>query len=269
MTLRDRIGFDAGTTRLEDALEWAVENQFYFLDFNADIGPNHMDSWSKDRIRDVRDICERNGISIGLHTLSAVNIAEFSPYVSRAVDEYLRASVDLANNLGCQWMVVHAGYNFSGDVEDREKAAMERLKRIAKYASDTGARILLENLNFEPDKAEVHYMAHTVKEMSAYFDAIPPEQLGWAFTVNHSHLVHDGVSGFFDAFGIERVGEVRLADNTGDYEIHMIPGEGNIDFASMFSAVESAGYTGHYSMAYGSPEQKIASRDWLVSQHSA
>lgn len=264
MTLKDRIGFDAGTTRLEDALDWAVENHFYFLDFNADIGPNHMDSWSRERMNAVRDTCEKNGISIGLHTLSAVNIAEFSPYVSRAVDEYLRASVDLANNLGCQWTVVHAGYNFSGDVAEREKASMDRLKRIAKYASDTGARILLENLNYEPEKSEVHYMAHTVAECRPYFDEIPPEQLGWAFTVNHSHLVPDGVSGFFDAFGIDRVGEVRLADNTGDYEVHMIPGEGNIDFAAAFKSLESAGYTGHYSMAYGSPDEKIESRDYLA-----
>ena len=109
-------------------------------------------------------------------------------------------------------------------------------------------------------------MAHTVEETKAYFDEIPADRLGWAFTVNHSHLVPDGVKGFLDAFGIERVGEVRLADNTGDYEVHMIPGEGNIDFATMFQGVESAGYTGHYSMAYGSLDQKITSRDWLVAQ---
>ena len=266
MSLKDRIGFDAGGTKLEDALEWSIANGFYFLDFNADSGPNHMESWSRERIAAIRDTCDRNGITIGLHTLSAVNIAETSPYVSRAVDDYLRASIDLANNLGCQWTVIHAGYHFSGDVAARTKASMDRLQRIAKYAADTGARILLENLNFEPEHAEIHYMAHTVAECKPYFDAIPPERLGWAFTVNHSHLVPDGVSGFFDAFGIERIGEVRLADNTGEYEVHMIPGEGTIDFAGTFKNLESAGYTGHYSMAYGTPEEKIASRDWLVAQ---
>ena len=174
--------------------------------------------------------------------------------------------VDLANSLGCLWTVVHAGYHFSGDVPARTKASLERLQRIAKYASDTGARVLLENLNLEPEHAEVHYLAHTVEECKSYFDAIPSERLGWAFTVNHSHLVPDGVSGFFDAFGIERIGEVRLADNTGEYEVHMIPGHGTLDFTSMLRSLESAGYNGHYSMAYGSPEEKIASRDWLVNR---
>lgn len=263
MTLKDRIGVDAGKTRLEDALQWAIENEFYFLDFNADAGPNHMDSWSTDRAREVRNICESNGISIGLHTLSAVNVAEYSPYVSRAVEEYMRGSVDLANLLGCDWTVVHAGYHFSGDVPERQQASLERLKRIAKYGADTGQRILLENLNFEPEHAEVHYMAHTVEETKAYFDEIPPEQLGWAFTANHSHLVPDGVDGFLDAFDIDRIGEVRLADNHGDYEVHLIPGEGNLDFSNLFTRLENAGYKGHYSMAYGTDDQRIESRDQL------
>jgi len=34
----------------------------------------------------------------------------------------------------------------------------------------------------------------------------------------------------------------------------------------MLKSLESAGYTGHYSMAYGSPEEKIASREWLIEQ---
>jgi len=265
MSLKDRIGVDVGKTRLEDAIQWAIDNEFFFLDFNADAGPNHMDTWTPERTRAVRDLCESNGISIGLHTLSAVNVAEFSPHVSRAVEEYMRSSVDLSNSLDCAWTVVHAGYHFSGDIPKRKKASLDRLKRICKYGADTGQKILLENLNFEPDKAEVHYMAHTVEEIREYFDEIPPEHMGWAFTANHSHLVPEGIDGFLDAFGIDRIGEVRLADNHGDYEVHLIPGEGTLDFTNMFNRLENAGYKGHYSMAYGSDQERIDSRNHLVS----
>ncbi|MBG81806.1 MAG: sugar phosphate isomerase/epimerase [SAR202 cluster bacterium] len=263
MTIKDRIGVDAGKTRLEDALKWAIENQFYYIDFNADAGPNHMNAWSKERAREVRNMCESNGISIGLHTLSAVNIAEYSPYVSNSVDEYLRGSVNLANLLGCSWTVVHAGYHFSNDYPERLKASLERLKRICKYGSETGQRILLENLNFEPEHAEVHYMAHNIKETKLYFDEIPAEELGWAFTANHSHLVPEGINGFLDTFGIDRIGEVRLADNHGEYEVHLIPGEGNINFSNLFARLENDGYKGHYSMAYGSDDERIKSRKQL------
>ena len=75
--------------------------------------------------------------------------------------------------------------------------------------------------------------------------------------------VPEGVDGFLDAFGIDRIGEVRLADNTGDYEVHLLPGEGNLDFQKLFTRLESAGYKGHYSMAYGSDDQRIDSRNQL------
>ena len=51
MSLADRIGFDAGTTRLEDALAWAGAHDFFYVDFNADAGPNHVDTWSASRVR--------------------------------------------------------------------------------------------------------------------------------------------------------------------------------------------------------------------------
>ena len=76
MDLNDRIGFDGGTDELESMIDYAITNNFYFIDFNADKGLNHLDSWDKGRISKIRDLCDKNGISIGLHTLSAVNIAE-------------------------------------------------------------------------------------------------------------------------------------------------------------------------------------------------
>ena len=131
------------------------------------------------------------------------------------------------------------------------------------YAEQAKARLLLENLNFEPDDAEIHYLAHNVDECRYYFEAISSAHFGWAFTVNHANLVPEGINGFIDAFGIGRIGEVRLADNLGDKEVHLNPGEGNIDFASLFTRLESAGYQDHYMMAFGNQADKLAARDFF------
>ena len=112
-------------------------------------------------------------------------------------------------------------------------------------------------MNFEPKRSEVKYLAYSVDECKYFFELISSELLGWAFTVNHSNLVPEGIDGFIDAFGIDRIVEVRLADNKGDYEVHMIPGDGNIDFMIMFKKIESIGYRGLYSMAYGNSDEKI------------
>ena len=244
MSLRDRIGFDSGATNLEDSLETAKAHGFHYLDFNADTGPNRLGNWSDERANTIRVACHQNGIRLSLHTASAVNIAEISPFVSEAVDQYLRGYIDLASLLDCNGVVVHGGYHFSSQLEERKLASLERLQRGVAYAEKQGVKLFLENLNFEPDDAEIHYVAHTVEESRHYFDAIPSDSFGWAFTVNHANLVPDGIGGFLDTFGIGRIGEVRMADNLGDKEVHLNPGEGNIDFQAVFHRLESSGSQG-------------------------
>lgn len=261
MDLKDRIGYDAGSTPLEEALEFAVSHGIHYLDFNADKGRNHLDNWSTERVAAVQKICQANQILLSLHTASSVNIAETSPCVDQAVDRYLRENVNLSVQLGCEWVVVHGGYHFSDSVGDRMEASLERLKRAVKYAEGVGAVLLLENLNFEPEFAEIHYLAHNVEECRYYLDAIASECFGWAFTANHANLVPEGIDGFLDAFGVERIGEVRLADNLGDREVHLNPGEGNIDFEAMFRRLESAGFCKYYSMAFGTLDDKLAARE--------
>ena len=261
MGLRDRIGFDAGATNLEDSLETARTHEFHYLDFNADTGPNRLGNWTEERANTVRTVCHRNGIRLSLHTSSAVNIAEFSPFVSDAVDQYLRGCIDLAALLDCNGVVVHGGYHFSSQLETRMLSSLERLRRSVAYGEEKGVTLFLENLNFEPGDAEIHYLAHNVAECRYYFDAISSEHFKWAFTINHANLVPEGIDGFLDAFGIGRIGEVRLADNLGVKEVHLNPGEGNIDFPAVFRRLESSGYLGFYTMAFGSLEDKLKARD--------
>ncbi len=264
MTLKDRIGYDAGTTRVEDALAIAAEHGFHYLDFNADQGPNRLTEWSDDRVAAVIQAAREDNVTLTLHTASSINIAEFSPYVDEAVDRYLEGNIDLAKRLGCLGVVTHGGYHFSSSLDYRFQSSLERLKRATAYAEKAGVTLFLENLNFEPDDAEIHYMAHTVEECRFYFDAISSERFGWAFTVNHAHLVPEDVDGFLDAFGVNRIGEVRLADNLGDREVHLNPGEGNIDFPAVFTRLESSGYIGFYTMAFGNLDDKLAAREYFA-----
>lgn len=267
MNLRDRIGVDlGGRMKLEDGLEWAAANQFYYVDVCVDNAPNALDSFPAERLRGIRARLEASGLHLGLHTLSGVNVAETSPYLADAADAYLRAYMDLSVRLGAQWIVVHAGFHFTSDVEARMTAGRARLERATEYAEKVGATLLLENMNREPDDAEVHYLAHTVEECRYYFDAIPSPRLGWSFTVNHAHLVAEGIDGFIDAFGLGRCGEVRLADNKGDKEEHLKPGQGNIDFAKLFDAIEGAGYRGHYMNAFGSLDDMKEGREHMIRE---
>ncbi len=266
MSLRDRIGVDIGRKlSLEDAIAWAAEHSVCFVDVQLDSGANALGTIDEARGATVRAGCERHGIHLGLHTASAVNVAEYAPYVGDAVERYLEAYVDASRRLGAEWIVVHAGFHFTSDRDERMQAGRERLQRLAAYAERMGALILLENLNKEPPEAEVHYLAHTVEEWQFYIDAIQSPALRLSFTANHAHLVPEGVAGFIDAIDMARVAEVRLADCwRNGHEQHLKPGAGDLDFAEMFRRVEAAGFRGHYMNAFGSLDDMLRGRDDLV-----
>jgi len=260
MDFIDRIGIDLQSKwPLEESVEWAGKHGLSYIDAEVDIEPNAFARFDELSCALVRDMCGERGVRLGLHTLSSVNTAEISPFVSEAVDEYLKGYVDLSARLGAGWIIIHAGYHF-GDRARRMSASLERLKRLTDHAERVGAKLLLENLNWEPDRAEVHYLAHSLEECRWYFEHIDSPNLGWSFTVNHATLEAEGIMGFIDALPMSRCGEVRLADNNGEFELHMFPGEGIIDFADVFSRIEATGYTGHYMCNFGTPAEMLRGR---------
>jgi sugar phosphate isomerase/epimerase len=268
MTLRERIGVDLGGKRpLEEGLAWAAANGVRYVDACLEGAPGHLNApgkWTATRVADVRATCERHGIRLGLHSSSAVNIAETSPLLADAAEQYLATYLEVAATLGASWIVVHGGYHFTSDFAARLTAGIERLARMADLAERTGVRLLLENLNREPEHAEIRYLAHDLDECREYFSRVQSPALGWAFTVNHAHLVPEGIGGFLDAMDVARCGEVRLADSHGRWEEHLKPGQGTIDFARMFKRLEGGGYRGHYMMAFGGLDDMLAGREYFV-----
>ena len=267
-TLKQRIGIDIGRrVSVEEGLEWAAKNDVQFIDVQTDIHPNALESFDAERIASVRALKEKHNINLGLHTLSGVNVAEFSPFCRDAVDAYLKAYIDLAPQVGADWIVVHGGYHFTACRTLRMQTAIDRLKRMAGYAEEKGVLLLLENLNWEPVLAEVNYMPVTPAETMHFLTEINSPAVRWSFTANHAHFLPGvGISNFIDAVDFSLCHEVRLADNNGSYEIHQRPGEGTIDFGAMFRKIEGLGYKGHYTNGFTTIEDMLAGRDYMVAR---
>jgi len=267
MKLIDRIGIDISRRlKLETAIEWAAKNGLRHIDIQLDTGDNALPKFDAKRCAVVRKLLDKHGIELGLHSNSAVNVAEYSPHVADAVTDYLKRYVDLVPGLGASWTEMHAGYHFTKDKKARMEAGKERLKRVVAHAEKKKALVLLENLNKEPELAEVHYLAHTLEEWQYYWDIKSPN-FKLCFTANHAHLVPEGIEGFVKALDFRRVGEVRLADTwRNGHEVHLKPGDGDLDFGAMFKAIEGAGYKGYYTNAFTSLDDMVAARDYLVAR---
>ncbi len=263
--LFDRIGVDINQKLpLEQAVDWTVKHKVPYIDLCLDQTPELLQK-SATRLKAARKKLENAGVRLGLHTLSGVNIAETSPFVSQAAGDYLAAYIDASRELGAGWIVVHGGYHFGGDKRTRMDAAVARIGRAAKLAEKKKAKLLLENLNPEPEQAEVHYLANDIEECKYYFDRLDSPALGWSFTVNHAHIRPNRIDEFMKRLDMKRCGEVRLADCRGTHEEHLRPGEGTIDFPAMFAAIEKSGYRGHYMQAFGSLDDMLTGRATLAA----
>jgi sugar phosphate isomerase/epimerase len=264
--LRYRMGTGVRAANLEASLAWLAEHDFHHTDFNADHGQNVLSAWSDERVRGVRELLDKHDIHLGIHTLSGLNVAEFSPYVSEAVDAYLRANIDLGKRLGVERVIIHAGFHQSSELEQRKQASLEHVKNAVAYAESAGVTLLLENLNVEPEDAEMHYMGYSIEELQGYFSAIQSPNFGWGFSANHTHLLPVDFDGFIEALGVERMGLVLMADNRGRFEEHLPPGAGTLDFGRLFSRLDQAGYAGPFMLTFGNPDEKLAGREYLLKQ---
>lgn len=253
-----------GSWPLERAMAFAAEHGFSRVDFNADGPPNYPATFTSERTAGVRELAARHGLALGLHTLSAVNMAEITPVMAAAADRYLEQNVDLAAALGCGYLICHGGYHFSTDVEPRFEASLARMRRAAALAESRGVDVYFENHNREPARAEIHYIPHDVAETRRYFEAIDSPRFKWAFNVGHAHLLPGGFEAFLAAFGVDRVGQVRLNDTNGDYEDHLLPGRGIVDFRRVFRRLAERGYSGPFTLDFGSPDERASWRDTLA-----
>jgi sugar phosphate isomerase/epimerase len=252
---------------VEDDIRWAADHDFPHVAFTTDAGANGLLAWSGDRAERVRRLAEERGVKLIIHTLSAVNVAEFVPHMTEAVDAYLGANVDLAARLRAD-IIVHAGMHFRERIEQRTKASVEHIGRATRRAEAAGVTLFLENMNISPQDAEVNYIGCHSSELRPHFDAIRSPSLKWAFSANHAHLAPEDWSGFVDAFGVERLGLVMMADCHGTVEEHLWPGQGNLDFGAIIRRLEGAGYGGPYLLTFGPKDALLAGRTYVMDRAS-
>lgn len=263
--LEARFACSPWGANIEDDVRWAAANGFAAAAFMTDAGANSLDAWSDDRVAKVRRLASDLKVKLIIHTLSAVNVAEFVPGMRDAVDQYLAANVDLAAKLDAD-VIVHAGMHFSERLDMRMRASIEHIARATKRAESAGVTLFLENMNRGPNDAEVHYIGCSSDELKPFFTTIPSDNLKWAFSANHAHLAPEDWTGFVDALGTERLGIVMMADCHGTIEEHLWPGQGNLDFGGVVARLERAGYAGHYFLTFGPKDALLAGRAHVVDR---
>ena len=156
--------------------------------------------------------------------------------INREAIDCMKRSMDKGHRIGAKNHVLHWDHRFI----DRSYDATWRkiINEWANYAKSLGICLLMETV---PDKpTNQRYVP--ASEIIDFVRNYPPEVLSICIDVNHSNLqekLPDVVHEVKD-----RLVSLHISDNDGHEEKHWLPGQGVIDFPSLFESLESIRFDG-------------------------
>jgi sugar phosphate isomerase/epimerase len=261
-SLRWQIGLSTGKGMVEEGFEFAAKNDIGWLELACQEPVNFPREFDAARIASVRSLIDQYAMRCVVHSASFVNTAEIMPGVREACEEHLKEYVRLTHQLGCDTLIVHAGYHFGLGLAEPIAALVQTLRGCVALAEDLGVEMVLENMNVLPPEAEIRYLGCTADEVAEILDAVDSPHLTCCLDLGHAHLLPDGARAFADRFA-GRIGHVQLTDNDGIHDHHLALGDGTLDLADAFGQLQRFGYQRCIAIELSGREQQLRSLSHL------
>jgi len=174
---------------------------------------------------EFKDIASSYNLEYTMHApFGDINIASLNREIRKASISSIVSCLQKGSELGVKRFVVHAGRHSVLSSFERERALVlsrDALVSLAELAKSMGVELLVENT---VGNASV---ASTAEEMNRITAGLP---IGVCLDLSHALL-----AGELDNFlrMRRRVGMVHVSDNDGRSDMHLQPGKGNVDFATL------------------------------------
>lgn len=203
--------------------------------------PAHFDYHNRGLARDVRRQVEALGLTV--HSLHA----PFSPQIDitllddaarlHAVTEVKRAADALAE-LGGRVLVIHPGSEIGPDGH----RTMDRLHRSADSLAELHSHCAALDLTLAVEDMLPHLLAGRTADLLWLLEQLPRDHVGFCLDTGHSYLARELLQRI-DLFGPWLL-LLHASDSRGQYDDHLPPGEGSIDWQGVFRALHRVGFDG-------------------------
>ncbi|MBE7494895.1 MAG: sugar phosphate isomerase/epimerase [Verrucomicrobiaceae bacterium] len=200
-----------------------------FLDIEVCSSPQHLDYHDTDEIRRAAERMSSLSLRpVSLHAPFAdkIDITSLDATAREvSVQELLRAC-EAAALLGCENVVLHPGPEREGRPEEAEflqhmRNAADSLNRVAARCCELKVHLLLENML-------AHLLFGHVRDMMYLLGEINTCNVGTCLDTGHAHLAREMGVVIQKLSGHLKM--VHVNDNHGDWDAHLPPGEGSIDW---------------------------------------
>jgi len=157
--------------------------------------------------------------------------------------EYTKDAIDLAETVGAPAVCVATGRPLPGNPPEQAREYLLRsLDEITDYAEAAGVDVGIE---FEPE-----LLVECTDEVLELIDDVGSDALGVNLDIGHAAVYgEDPAESVRKCAG--NITGVHLEDIAGGRRgkhYHLIPGEGDLDFESVFDALDDVGYDGFATM---------------------
>jgi len=163
--------------------------------------------------------------------------------VSRATVDAMKRSMDRGSRIGARNHVLHWYHRFLDTGYDA--LWREIVDEWVEHAARLGVRLLMETVPDKPSNERYVPSAEIIEFVSGY----PADVLSVCVDVNHSNL-QESLPDVVHTVR-ERLVSLHISDNDGHAEKHWLPGQGVIDYPSLFEGLESVGFGGFFVLEVG------------------
>ena len=240
----DMVPEPSGSVGLEECLTRCAAAGFQVFDLNlCDQGlPGRYlasDDWEEETRR-LKELAQTLGIQFSQSHLEFYNVCDQNAERREWREELVRRGIIASGRLGVKWAVYHAGsvydhldYSYA---KSRE-ANLEYVKPHLELAARAGIGLAVENV---PDK-EKRRFSGSAEELIDLVDTVNQKNFGICWDFGHAHL-----AGIDQPYWLRRIGSrlkaVHIADNNGEWDEHLAPFYGTIDWTAMMRTLKQIGY---------------------------
>jgi hydroxypyruvate isomerase len=156
----------------------------------------------------------------------------------------LREAIAVAGRLACPTLLVTTGQAMSDRSRaEQHDAVVAALREAAGPSEDAGVTLVLEPLNVLVDHRG--YYLETSTEGLQIVDEVGSPAVKLLYDIYHQQITEGNLIATITRH-VTRIGHLHVADVPGRHE----PGPGEINYANVFAAVATSGYSGYVGLEY-------------------